>query len=125
VFTSLYTTTHSTRPLCGIVPLLISLTTVQLAPDISILMSLSLSCLSSSNHLHFRFDIFFLFPYRVLSKPKYPRTCFCCIKYHLFIFLFVIIQFFFLLVNRVYRYNSTKGVLMLRVCVNVSDSITF
>src|SRR5918996_2353694 len=42
--------------------------------DISILMSLSLSCLSSSNHLHLRLDIFFLFPYRVLSKPKYPRT---------------------------------------------------
>jgi hypothetical protein len=38
------------------------------------LISLSLSCLSSSNHLHFRFDIFFIFPYRVLSKPKYPRT---------------------------------------------------
>src|SRR5918995_6085117 len=42
--------------------------------DISILTSLSLSCLNSSNHLHFRFDIFFLFPYTALSKPKYPRT---------------------------------------------------
>jgi integrase len=34
----------------------------------------SFSRFSSSNHHHFRLDIFLLSPYRVLSKPKYPST---------------------------------------------------